>query len=61
MRNALFDVGGGKDGEGPEPVAKVGVDQHGSGHAAEGEVRSFGNAVLGWRIRDRFFVGDTVF
>jgi hypothetical protein len=56
----LFYVSGGEHGERPEVILKVAVNQHGMGHAAYCEVGSFGDAILGQRVRDCFFICDAL-
>ena len=38
MGYSLFDVCGSEDGERPEEISEVGVNEHGACHAADGEV-----------------------
>ena len=56
----VFYVYSGLGGEGPKEVAEVAIDEHCSGHAGNGEVCTFCNTILGWRVRDSFFERDTV-
>ena len=56
----VFYVYSGLGGEGPKEVAEVAIDEHCSGHAGNGEVCTFCNTILGWRVRDSFFERDTM-
>lgn len=60
MWDTLFNVCCRQYCERPEEVTKVCVDKHGAGHAADSEVCSFGDAVLGRGVRDGFLVCDAV-
>lgn len=52
----LFDMCCGEYGEQLEVVAEVGVDEHCSRHAADGEVRAFSNAIFGRGIGYCFLI-----
>jgi hypothetical protein len=54
----IFYVYGGLSRKGPEEIFKVGVNEHCASHTGNGEIGSFGNAILGWGVRDGFFVRD---
>jgi hypothetical protein len=61
MRYAIFYMDGGLDGEGPEPVAEVGIDEEGAGHRGEREVAPFGDSILVGGVGNGFFVRDASF
>lgn len=44
----------------PEEVAKICVDKHGMGHAADCEDCSFSNADLGRGVQDSFLISDAM-
>ena len=58
MGETVFDVDGGLNSERPEPVAKVGVQQHGMTHIIKSVIMVLGNAILLRRTRDSFLKGD---
>ena len=58
MWYSIFYVYGGLSREGPEEIFKIGVNEHRAGHTGDGEIGSFGDAILGWGVRDGFFVRD---
>lgn len=39
VKDALFDVHSSEHGKGPEEVPEVGVDEHGTSHAADSDDR----------------------
>ncbi len=56
MWEPLFDVGSCEDCKGPEVIAEICINEHGTGHATYGKVCSFGNTIL-WRgVGDSFLV-----
>lgn len=54
----VFDVNCDLDGEWPEPVAEVSIDEECTDYRSEGLVASFSDAILVQGIRDSFFIGD---
>ena len=60
MGYTLFYVACGENGERPEVVAEVGVNEHCPCHAADGEVCAFGDTVLRWGVGYCLFICDAV-
>lgn len=54
----IFYVYSGLSCEGPEEIFKVGVNEHRASHTGDGEIGAFSDAILGWGVRDGFFVCD---
>jgi hypothetical protein len=60
MGNALLNMDGRKYGKRPKEVSEIRVNEHGSSHAADSEVRSFGNAVLSRGVGDGLFIDNAM-
>jgi hypothetical protein len=56
MWHAIFDMNCGLNGERPEPIAQIRIDEHGARHRSEREIATFGDAILAWRFGYGFFV-----
>ena len=60
MGNSLLDVCGGEYSKWPEVVAEICINEHGTCHAANGEVGAFSNAVLERGVGYCFFIAYPV-
>ena len=56
MRDPIFNMNGGLNGERPKLVTKVSVNEESAGHRGKGEVAVFGNTILIWGVC--FLVGN---
>jgi hypothetical protein len=54
----IFYVYGGLSRKGPEEIFKIGVNEHRASHTGDSEIGLFGDTILGWGVRDGFFVRD---